>query len=38
MPEDPLSETVGNLLRTVDEFLDLLVAVHNTPLGGGAIQ
>jgi dedicator of cytokinesis protein 3 len=24
---------VGNLLRTVDEFLDLLVAVHNTPLG-----
>lgn len=33
MPQDPLSETVGNLLRTVDEFLDLLVAVHNTPLG-----
>jgi len=33
IPEDPLSETVGQLLRTVDEFLDLLVAVHNTPLG-----
>ena len=33
IPEDPLSETVGVLLRTVDEFLDLLVAVHNTPLG-----
>jgi dedicator of cytokinesis protein 3 len=32
-PDDPLSETVGQLLRTVDEFLDLLVAVHNTPLG-----
>lgn len=24
---------MGNLLRTVDLFLDLLVAVHNTPLG-----
>ncbi|CCX33505.1 Similar to Dedicator of cytokinesis protein 5; acc. no. B2RY04 [Pyronema omphalodes CBS 100304] len=33
IPQDPLSETVGQLLRTVDEFLDLLVAVHNTPLG-----
>ncbi|TGZ81339.1 hypothetical protein EX30DRAFT_273533 [Ascodesmis nigricans] len=32
-PNDPLSKTVGNLLQTMDEFLDLLVAVHNTPLG-----
>jgi dedicator of cytokinesis protein 3 len=33
IPQDPLSKMVGNLLQTVDEFLDLLVAVHNTPLG-----
>lgn len=32
-PNDPLSKTVGTLLQTMDEFLDLLVAVHNTPLG-----
>ena len=32
-PEDPLSSAVGHLLQTMDEFLDLLVAVHNTPLG-----
>lgn len=32
-PEDPLAITVSELLHTIDEFLDLLVAVHNTPLG-----
>lgn len=32
-PNDPLSQTVAHLLHTISEFLDLLVAVHNTPLG-----
>lgn len=33
IPDDPLSITVNQLLHTIEEFLDLLVAVHNTPLG-----
>ncbi|KAF8460036.1 hypothetical protein BDZ91DRAFT_833344 [Kalaharituber pfeilii] len=33
IPNDPLSITVTQLLHTIEEFLDLLVAVHNTPLG-----
>ena len=33
VPDDPLYVTVNQLLITVEEFLDLLVAVHNTPLG-----
>lgn len=32
-PSDPLYICVRDLLRTTEEFLDLLVAVHNTPLG-----
>lgn len=33
IPDDPLTVKVHSLLHTIDEFLDLLVAVHNTPLG-----
>ncbi|KAI5787677.1 hypothetical protein DFH27DRAFT_592401 [Peziza echinospora] len=33
IPNDPLAITVTQLLQTIEEFLDLLVAVHNTPLG-----
>ncbi|KAL7272558.1 Deoxycytidine kinase 1 [Rhizina undulata] len=33
IPDDPLTVVVRDLLHTVDEFLDLLVAVHSTPLG-----
>lgn len=33
IPNDPLTVKVRDLLHTIDEFLDLLVAVHNTPLG-----
>lgn len=32
-PDDPLNEKIKDLLSTIDEFLDLLVAVHNTSLG-----
>ncbi|CAZ79583.1 unnamed protein product [Tuber melanosporum] len=33
IPNDPLTVKVRDLLHTIDKFLDLLVAVHNTPLG-----
>ncbi|PWW73882.1 hypothetical protein C7212DRAFT_283922 [Tuber magnatum] len=33
IPNDPLTVKVRDLLHTIDRFLDLLVAVHNTPLG-----
>ncbi|RPB00941.1 hypothetical protein L873DRAFT_1788560 [Choiromyces venosus 120613-1] len=33
IPNDPLTVKVRDLLHTIDQFLDLLVAVHNTPLG-----
>lgn len=37
-PEDPLLRAVKNLVATVDELLDLLVAVHSAESSGEAFQ
>ncbi|KAI9775526.1 MAG: hypothetical protein M1839_001067 [Geoglossum umbratile] len=36
LPDDPLYLAVKDLIATIDEFLDLLVAVHSTDVAGEA--
>jgi dedicator of cytokinesis protein 3 len=38
IPDDPLFIAVKELIATIDEYLDLLVAVHSTHMAGEAFQ